>query len=361
MNRVSDVGYREENSPIIETNIPKQKPKRMTCTLGEMVARVKSEPSIPMLYSAIKEGSVGLVYGVAKTGKTIFCENLGMSIASGRDKYLGKQINAANKKVLFVSLEEFYAPRTGRNIKQLDIFSDNELQNIKSNYFVVTEHAPKALVTKADWAFLRDEIEEIKPGIVFIDSLTRVVDGQIENSDTAKDAMITLRDIANDYKVTLVIIHHSVKIDQENAMSQRDVAGSRIISQEVDFIFGINKTSDNSRYIKLISARYADDNNPNVAKFELDENLWINVTGTVKEQDLLVPRADRRKDDSTYNQVIDCVKKLLIDSELVKSGDIKDILVPAFMSEKTLYKNLEKGLERDVLDSPKKGFYCFNA
>lgn len=338
----------------------KESKVRMTCTLGEMVNRVSTEPKVPMLYSAIKEGSVGLVYGVAKTGKTIFCENLGMSIAAGRNKYLGKPINTSNNKVLFVSFEEFYSGRTNRNITQLKAFSEDEKKKVKTNFFVVTENAPKVLSSKEDWSFLRSAIKENNPGIVFLDSLTRIVEGQIENSDTAKTAMLAIREIADEYKITICLIHHSTKMDDEKAMTQQNVAGSRVISQETDFIIGINRTRDNVRYIKLVSARYADDNVNSVATFELDDNLWIRITGVAKEQDLLFPKLDRRKDNSNFDLLLSTMKAAIDEDGFVSTSDIKKTLVTdKIISEKAMHELLGKALDLNILSNPSRGKYTF--
>jgi D-lactate dehydrogenase len=45
-----------------------------------MMVKVNSEPLPFMYYSGIKENSVGFVFGPPKSGKTIYCENLAMSI-----------------------------------------------------------------------------------------------------------------------------------------------------------------------------------------------------------------------------------------------------------------------------------------
>lgn len=329
-----------------------------TSSLREMINRVEKEPPVPMLYSVIKEGSVGLIYGVAKTGKTIFCENLGMSIASGRDSFLGKAINSENKKVLFISLEEFYHSRTERNIKQIRTFNKTERENVLNNYYVVNEKAPKVLSTKEDWMILTKAIEKHMPGVVFIDSLTRMIDGQVESSEIAKNAMLTIRDIAERYKVTICLIHHSTKIDDEKAMTLQNIAGSRVISQEADFILGINKTSNNSRYIKLVAARYANDNIDSVAKFELDENLWINITGIEKEFNLLNPVQDKRKNDDNLRKIMYKMKELSAERSLISTKELKSTLVDTNeMSEPTLHTNLKKGESKNLIFSPKKGYY----
>jgi KaiC/GvpD/RAD55 family RecA-like ATPase len=92
------------------------------CTLDALIDKVNKEPAIKFVYPGIAPGSIGIVFGPSKSGKTTFCENLAMSIASGANSFLGKPINCTGRKVLFISLEEFYQGRTARNTKQVYVF-----------------------------------------------------------------------------------------------------------------------------------------------------------------------------------------------------------------------------------------------
>lgn len=98
----------------------KVKNEKSFLTLSEMLEEKKNRPESKFLWSGIKEKSFGLVFGPSKSGKTIFCENLGMKIAMGADEYLGYELDGVPKKVLFVGLEEFWESRAERNNKQLE-------------------------------------------------------------------------------------------------------------------------------------------------------------------------------------------------------------------------------------------------
>jgi KaiC/GvpD/RAD55 family RecA-like ATPase len=76
-------------------------------TFAEMREALKTMPKPKYLYRGITEKSFGLIFGPAKSGKSIFCENLAMSIAVGRDNFLGTKLDGKPKKTLFIGLEEF--------------------------------------------------------------------------------------------------------------------------------------------------------------------------------------------------------------------------------------------------------------
>ncbi len=80
-----------------------------------MIIRAQNEPRPQFLWSGVMVGSFGFIFGPSKSGKTILCENLALSIAAGRDSFFRLPIEFSRKKVLFISMEEYWQPRTQRN------------------------------------------------------------------------------------------------------------------------------------------------------------------------------------------------------------------------------------------------------
>ena len=150
-------GVSENNKDIVkDKSVP-----CYTSNIRDMMARVQSEPKMKMIYSGIKENSVGFIFGPSKSAKTIFCENLGFSIASGATSFLDIPLNIENRKVLFLSLEEFYAGRTERNETQLSkLLSSGKGDTWLDNYIVVNENMPRYISTDEEWDILKKVITE---------------------------------------------------------------------------------------------------------------------------------------------------------------------------------------------------------
>ena len=205
-------------------------------TLTQLTKRVKSEPPTKYLWGGIKEGSFGFVYGPSKSGKTTFCEGLAMSLASGKKSYFDNILTGKRKNVLFLSLEEYYKERTLRNIKQLEFLKLESLDN----YNTVDENFPRLISGSVEWELLKSIIIDSGSEIVFIDSFSRLYSGSIEESSLAKNIMFKLRELTNDLKITLIIIHHTPKLNGR-PITIDSLAGSRILAQDADFLIGINK------------------------------------------------------------------------------------------------------------------------
>lgn len=339
---------------------------KYTSSLKDMMVKVNKEPSPFMYYSGIKENSIGIVFGPPKSCKTIYCENFAMEIASGSDKFLGSPLHAINRKVLVISLEEFYSGRTSRNKTQLRKFrieADKLDENtevpewLNNNYIVVGENMPRYISTDEDWEILEKVINEIEPGVVIIDSLTRLYTGSIEDSKTAKDVMQKLRELANSTKTTILVIHHTHKLTNQ-PLSLSTIAGSRVIAQEADFMIGINKTLDGTRYIKDVAFRYIPEDNDTVKTFTIDENCWIKITGNEEEAKLLAA-FDGRKDDLNKDLIYSYIATETSENETtVSSKSLQSKFVSTgHISKQTLFNNLNKLVKEQKISKMSKGNY----
>lgn len=242
---------------------------------NEALNMLETTEPVEMLWNGVKENSFGLVFGPPKSGKTIFCENLAISFAVGRNDFMGFPINKEPQKVMFIGLEEFWRNRFERNAKQFSTLSDDEKELLKSNFILPDTEFPKTITTKENWELLRKTIQESGVNIVFIDSITRMNHGKIEDSKTAEEICLKLRSISQDLDISLFVIHHTPKLGDED-VSMDKIKGSSVFSQESDFAIGINRTSGNKRYMKNVYFRYSDDSDDSHLEFELDENLIVN-------------------------------------------------------------------------------------
>ena len=331
-------------------------------TLSEMITRVKSEPKLEMIYSGIKEKSIGVVFGPSKSGKTMFCENLAMAMAAGVDNYLGLPIAMPkNCRVLFISFEEHYTNRTERNAKQASALLEQYGEGWLDNFIVVNEEIPRYITTDDHWYTLQDIINDIEPNIVILDSLTHLYQGAIEDSKVAIELTKNLRNLSEETGTTIIAIHHTHKMYGQR-LSIDTIAGSRVLAQELDFMIGLNRTPDGKKYIKDVAFRYIQSNDDTVRTYEIDDNCWLNVTGQTDEGNLLAAQ-DGRKYDVNRNKLFDFIYAETeagnatipfsrIEEHFIANGD---------MSKPTAFSNLQKLLDEKMIIKPSKGEYSLAA
>jgi len=262
-------------------------------SFNEMIEELSSRPKPEFVWNGIKKGSTGLVFGPPKSGKTILCENLAISIAIGAKEFMGFELDGQPKKVLFISLEEDPFSRGERNRKQFEALDEQERNLMGSNFYYQPIDFKKRIVSPKDWQSLNGIIKNSGAEIVFIDSITRLNPGQLENSSDAETIMQNLREIGYSNGITLVCVHHTPKMN-DSIITMDKIKGSGTFAQESDFAIGVNRTSKNHRYFKNVFFRYASDDDDYVTEFQMNDFLWAEYVDRIDE-DGLINRTDKRR------------------------------------------------------------------
>lgn len=334
-------------------------------TIDCMSQKLAEIPDPPRIFRGIIEPSLGCFFGPSKSGKTTLVENLAFSIASGRQEFLGDAISCENKRVLLVSLEEYYRSRTIRNQKQISAY--NTTYSLDSywteNIFVIDDTFPRYLITEEHWTMLEKVIERVQPSMVMIDSLTRLTIDSIEDSSVASKLMKRLREIAHRHGIALVLIHHSQKMDNR-PVTISTLAGSRVVGQELDFMIGVNRTTQNIRYVKDVAYRYWPDDNEHVMKFSIGPDQMIEPLGNAYEHEILsiADSANSTFDSDiiVQNQFMELVAA--DPSIVVKTSVLYDRLItPGLISRPTLHAALKRLEAKGVITKPEKGCYILTS
>lgn len=324
-------------------------------TIAESIQDVLEEGTLPFIWAGIKQGSFGYVFGPSKSGKTTFCENLAFSLICGEKEFLGQPL-VSPQRVLFISLEEYKRQRTERNIKQIE--SKGITSEMLQNYLVVEDEFPRFIRTPEEETKLRDLIIDSKAEIIFIDSQTRIGCGDMERSESARIITARLKEICYDCNVTMIIIHHTPKLNGRPIMLD-SLAGSHVFAQEADFIIGINRIKD-VRYMKEVAYRYKRENDESVLTFKINDHLIIEPTESIKEERLFIQK-DMRTDDSNFKSLWNLIDKhtTTTNNAIFKTGEIEVTAINE-MSRGTYYDKLKELSDKGVIIPVKKGEYLYN-
>jgi len=280
--------------------------KKYSISLVDQIKKHKELPPQEYIWRSITPGSLGFVYGPSKSGKTTFCENLGMCIAYGLNEFFWSKIESKEpSKVLFISMEEYWRQRIERNIKQCEKLQVPE--ELKDNFEVVNEEFPRVFTDNGELKNrLQEIIDETKPKVVFIDSMTRMAAKDIEDSTVCGAIAVVLRELANDNGISIIVIHHTHKLNG-GGLSIDSLAGSRVLAQEADFLIGINRTTNGIRYYKEVATRYGQEKE-DVIEFDIDDNQWLQPIADLPEHKILELK-DRRRNPSNVNKIVSEIKK----------------------------------------------------
>jgi len=325
-----------------------------TVSIRSLIRRAKHSEPIPLIWSGIKEGAMGFVFGPAKTGKSTFCECLAFSIASGLLDFISLPIKTKQKKVLYISMEEHWQMRVERNKLQEKYLFETYNKKVGNNFYTNNEQYPRYILDDSDLKFIEIEINKFEPNIVFIDSLTHLIIDKVEDSTRTNRMMSRLRLICDRTGATFIIIHHTIK-KKDKPLSIMDMAGSRVLAQEADFMIGINQAPNGQRYLKEVSFRQKAEDDK-IIPFNINENRWIIAANPVYESELF-EKKDGRRDDTNKIAILNFIQS--VDGP-VTTSDIKDHFNNE-ISTKTIHNNLNKLQEEGKIERVEKGLYKCSA
>ena len=326
--------------------------------LKQLIHRANTEPDTPFIWSGIKENSFGFIFGPSKSGKTTICENLAMSLVAGLTEFMGQPITKGIYKVFFLSLEEYWKPRSQRNAKQVQYLSEH-IGNDEwvNDYSANDDTVPRQIDSEEEWLLLESLIKINGANFVIIDSLSRLYSGGIEDSGLAKKVALRLRELCNRLKITLVIIHHTPK-QIGRPITIDSLAGSRMLAQEADFMIGVGKSPEGKRYIKDVAFRYKQEDSENVMTFDINSYQYA-VEGIQLPETVLLKETDGREDSTNTDAVLEYIDE---QSKSEKGGCyLKDLtehfVTGKIISRATLFNCLEKLQKDGKVTKPTKGQY----
>jgi hypothetical protein len=329
----------------------------------ELIEEYKLLPEPKVLWNGIIEGATGLFTGVGKTGKTTIAENLAIALACGKKEFYGYALDGIPRKVLFLNLEEKLWRIGRRHNAQISNLNDYEVSLFQKNYFVKPRGFSEYLLNSEDWLSLEKYILSIKPEVLFIDSLTHMCAGEIERSSIANDFIINFKKHIGYLDATTFVIHHNTK-GNTGPMTQENIAGSRIITQEFDFALGFGNipTAKGGSYSCMLYNKDAEKTNNRAITYEIDSNFRVKPIEEFNVYDLYKEvKIDGRKNDTNKKLVYDYViSKASKGSKSISYGELKkEFIENSTFTKPTLYSAINYIISKGSIkrSTEKKGHY----
>lgn len=326
-------------------------------SFGELLNKHKGDKAPKMFWAGIIPKSVGFIFGPAKSGKTILCENLAFAIVSGKEKFLGIPIQLKKCRVLYISMEEDTTMRIiQRAKKQIRGYSREEKTLIKENLSYSTTNFIRNIENESDWERLENEIKSFHSCLIFIDSTNRF-NIDIQEKLDANKMMQKLRYFAEKYNCGIVLIHHTIKSQENKPMTLNTMSGSSALGRDADFFIGVNRLTNGTRYVKFVESRYYqyDDKSKVIS---IQENRLIDSLYDEYESELLKTIDKRHSNDST-DLIVEFIKEKVGYNKEFKTEKLINhfVEIEGLLSRKTVFNQLNKLCSTRVIEKVSKGVY----
>lgn len=214
----------------------------------------------------ISENGINCISGKPKSGKSLLCLHLALSVASGR-KFLG-EFDVQQGAVLLITKED---PK--RLIKErVQRFLEDKVDLDSFPIRICTEN--NFYLDNDKWLpLIKKEIEEKNVKLIIIDSFRRIFKGEENSSQVITEVHSRLKEIQK-LGVTIVFIHHHGKEGFFKRDNPDKLRGSSDILAMLDSLLAIDKLDADRLKISQAVLRSDKPIEPFIVKFNSTSSLW---------------------------------------------------------------------------------------
>ena len=258
MVRAEARGYPDEIEKAAAKYIDPHKTKHIfTLFTGNRWMEVgEREPLPKMLFGEFwHEGELCILFADTNAGKSVLAVQIGDGITR-HQKINPFPLEAKKAVVLYVDFElsakQFhirYSDATGSYMFADDFYRaqfnlENEMPGESKTY------------DQYIMAAITDRVRQIKATVLIIDNITCMRNGT-ENSRVALKLMKDLKDLKNDYRLSVLVLAHTPKRNAVQPLTPDDLQGSKLLINFADsaFAIGKSKTQTGINYLKQIKQR----------------------------------------------------------------------------------------------------------
>lgn len=323
---------------------PKIKPPnpKIVYLSGSDLATLDTPPESDMLGGLIRSSSVTFVAGEAGSGKSLLAMNLGLSVAVGREEFLGYHV-MKHGKTLYLNYEGGNVDFVRRLQKMISPLTPEERPHLGNFVSVTGPPLLEDFVPK-----LRDKIKELRPVLLIIDPLYWAHNRSESSNPDMRDLMRLITNLRDEFGLAILIPHHTTKGSSSESARMDHMRGAGALAGAADAMFELGRTGTNKarRVLTPTKLRNAADCELKARILSLDpETLWFS-----KSDDQDEPDDGETGSDSHVNW-----PDVFADDSELRTSQIKDRL-PG-IPERTCSRYLEQAVKRGILKKAARGMY----
>ncbi len=223
------------------------------------VQRMNDAKNLPEIFPLIGDiwqtGELHLLFADTGVGKSVLAVAESDKISKGKDFLFLKNSNRA-LTVLYYDCElsdrQFRKRYTDEYSNEYPFSVNFYIDSI--DFTELVKANPNNPFEDVLFAKIRHDIDFIKPQILVFDNITYLNMQTTQKTDIALETMRRLVDLKKEYKLSILVLAHTPKIDLSSPLTINSIAGSKHLTNFADSVSAIGKSNqgNNIRYIKQI-------------------------------------------------------------------------------------------------------------
>ncbi len=206
--------------------------------------------------AVLTAGGILQLTGAGKIGKSMLLLNIAYGLALGRN-VLGFGISRS-RKVLYLNGENSPGTMKERLTLLRDYFCIDEDQEIKIRENLQFCSVALLLPKPEALGEIRGNLSEIRPEILILDPLKNFFSGEENSSDSMRDFMAAIRKLILEFSVTVIILHHTGKKQNEDGFYSG--RGSSLLADDAEVTAAFRKhSSEKGRFELSVTGRNCDE------------------------------------------------------------------------------------------------------
>jgi len=238
---------------------------------GEELVNMDTSQNVDVVEDLVPAEEISLIAGPGDSGKSLFYQQICLSIVLGLSEFLGKKINSKHKSALIISTEDNekrLSTRIRRQLKKLT-GNCNGLKNL------IIRTTGENIIT-----LLRTELSHKKFDLVVLDALGDILLEDTNSQTAVRKFYNELEMLIREFKCSILFVHHEGKSVNRNRRS--NIIGSVAIVDRARNVMMLGKdpkTGIRSLTIEK-SNNISDEKKGKAIKLRLDpESLTYSLAG----------------------------------------------------------------------------------
>lgn len=265
-----------------------------------------------------KKGLAAIV-GCPDSGKSMFCRELALSIALGKEEFAGFPLDVKHGRAIYVSTEDGADDSQAAFLKQSELYPTNELENPKNLKLIF----PDLLTLEDLIQTLILELREHPADLVVLDSYGDLFNGKELNSNTdGRKFLKQFSPIVQEFGCLLLFITHINKSGYKDSPNQRHVQGATALVQKLRTVLDLrqHESDEGKRYLSIIKGNGISKKwKKNAIEFEFnEETLTFSNTGNERPKSDFDSISPKAKDDVDYTLAFESNEEGLRHTPLVE-------------------------------------------